>query len=91
MEAAERDGRLRLLAHGEQVGYTIFETPDQRQLMHLGHPNTTWDGSSEKWNATEPGEMFRRPKISMRPNPRPSGARTATFCSSSGSGSAISG
>ena len=31
-------GRLRLLAHGEQVGYTIFETPDQRQLMHLGHP-----------------------------------------------------
>ncbi len=38
MEAAQRQGRLRLLAHGEQVGYTIFETTDQRQLMHLGHP-----------------------------------------------------
>jgi homoserine O-succinyltransferase len=38
MEAAQRQGRLRLLAHGEDVGYTIFETTDQRQLMHLGHP-----------------------------------------------------
>ena len=38
MESAQRQGRLRLLAHGESVGYTIFETPDQRQLMHLGHP-----------------------------------------------------
>ena len=31
----QRSRRLRLLSHGEQVGYTIFETPDQRQLMHL--------------------------------------------------------
>ncbi len=38
MESAQRQGRLRLLAHGEKVGYTIFETTDQRQLMHLGHP-----------------------------------------------------
>ena len=38
MESAQRQGRLRLLAYGESVGYTIFETPDQRQLMHLGHP-----------------------------------------------------
>lgn len=38
MEAAQNEGRLRLLAHGEKVGYTIFETTDQRQLMHLGHP-----------------------------------------------------
>ncbi len=38
MESAEMKGKLRLLAHGETVGYTIFETPDQRQLMHLGHP-----------------------------------------------------
>ncbi len=38
MEEAQRQGRLRLLAYGEKVGYTIFETPDQRQLMHLGHP-----------------------------------------------------
>ncbi len=38
MEFAQRQGKLRLLAHGNKVGYTIFETPDQRQLMHLGHP-----------------------------------------------------
>ena len=38
MERAEKQGKLRLLAHGEEVGYTIFETPDQKQLMHLGHP-----------------------------------------------------
>ncbi len=38
MEEAQRQGRLRLLAYGEKVGYTIFETTDQRQLMHLGHP-----------------------------------------------------
>ena len=43
MEAAQRQGRLRLLAHGESVGYTIFETPDQRQLMHLGHPEYNVD------------------------------------------------
>ena len=38
MEDAQRKGRLRLLAYGARVGYTIFETTDQRQLMHLGHP-----------------------------------------------------
>jgi len=38
MEEAEKKGRLRLLAYGDKVGYTIFETFDQRQLMHLGHP-----------------------------------------------------
>ena len=43
MEEAEREGKLRLLAHGNKVGYTIFETPDQRQLMHLGHPEYNVD------------------------------------------------
>ena len=43
MEKAEQKGNLRLLAHGEKVGYTIFETPDQRQLMHLGHPEYNVD------------------------------------------------
>ena len=38
MEQAHEKGLLRLLAYGEKVGYTIFETTDQRQLMHLGHP-----------------------------------------------------
>ncbi len=41
MEKAQEKGLLRLLAHGEKVGYTIFETVDQRQLMHLGHPEYT--------------------------------------------------
>ena len=43
MELAEQKGKLRLLAYGEKVGYTIFETPDQRQLMHLGHPEYNVD------------------------------------------------
>ena len=38
MQKAESEGRLRLLAYGDKVGYTIFESTDQRQLMHLGHP-----------------------------------------------------
>ncbi len=43
MEKAEKEGRLRLLAYGHKVGYTIFETPDQKQLMHLGHPEYNVD------------------------------------------------
>jgi homoserine O-succinyltransferase len=36
---AERDrGTLRLLAHAEGAGYTIFESADRRFLIHLGHP-----------------------------------------------------
>ena len=42
MEEAQRQGKLTLLAYGEKVGYTIFETTDQRQLMHLGHPEYNW-------------------------------------------------
>ncbi len=35
----ERDkGILNLLAHAEETGYSIFETPDHRFVMHLGHP-----------------------------------------------------
>ena len=37
LEAAEREGKIRLLAHGEKGGYTIFETPDHQVIMHLGH------------------------------------------------------
>jgi homoserine O-succinyltransferase/O-acetyltransferase len=36
---SERDrGRVNLLAHSDNGGYTIFESTDQRFLMHLGHP-----------------------------------------------------
>ena len=41
MEKAQSEGKLNLLAYGEKVGYTIFETTDQKQLMHLGHPEYT--------------------------------------------------
>ena len=36
---AERDkGTIRLLAYAKGAGYTIFESADQRFLIHLGHP-----------------------------------------------------
>ncbi len=41
MEKAQKEGKLNLLAYGEKVGYTIFESNDQKQLMHLGHPEYT--------------------------------------------------
>ena len=41
MEKAQKEGKLNLLAYGENVGYTIFESNDQRQFMHLGHPEYT--------------------------------------------------
>jgi homoserine O-succinyltransferase len=35
----ERDrGNIHLLAHSNEVGYSIFESADQRFLVHLGHP-----------------------------------------------------
>lgn len=35
----ERDkGRINLLAHSAEAGYTIFESAEHRYLMHLGHP-----------------------------------------------------
>ena len=38
LEDAENEGRVNLLAHSERGGYVIFETPDTKFLMHLGHP-----------------------------------------------------
>lgn len=38
LERAARDGHVRLLAHAPETGYTLFETPDHRFVMHLGHP-----------------------------------------------------
>jgi homoserine O-succinyltransferase/O-acetyltransferase len=35
----ERDrGNIHLLAHSNEAGYSIFESADQRFLVHLGHP-----------------------------------------------------
>jgi homoserine O-succinyltransferase len=38
MEAERDKGTINLLAYAEIAGYTIFESTDQRFLMHLGHP-----------------------------------------------------
>lgn len=38
MLKAEQEGKVVLLAYGEEAGYSIFETPDHRFVMHLGHP-----------------------------------------------------
>ena len=38
LEAEQARKHVNLLAHSPNGGYTIFESPDQRFLMHLGHP-----------------------------------------------------
>lgn len=38
LEAAAASGTVRLLSHGAETGYTVFESQDRRFLMHLGHP-----------------------------------------------------
>lgn len=38
LERQQLLGNVRLLAYEERSGYTIFESMDQRYLMHLGHP-----------------------------------------------------
>ncbi len=38
LEAAQRDGVVRLLSHGDETGYSLFESADGRFVAHLGHP-----------------------------------------------------
>ncbi len=38
LERERSAGKLNLLAHSNNGGYTIFESADRRFLMHLGHP-----------------------------------------------------
>ncbi|HTY39220.1 MAG TPA: homoserine O-succinyltransferase [Bacteroidota bacterium] len=38
LEGEHERGRINLLAHSDNGGYTIFESSDRRFLMHLGHP-----------------------------------------------------
>ena len=47
----ERDrGNVRLLAHSDGAGYTIFESADQRFLIHLGHPEYEPSRLIEEYN-----------------------------------------
>jgi homoserine O-succinyltransferase/O-acetyltransferase len=38
LERAAADGRVNLLSHAPETGYSIFQSSDRRYLMHLGHP-----------------------------------------------------
>jgi homoserine O-succinyltransferase len=38
LEKEQKNGKIELLAYARESGYTIFETPDHRFIMHLGHP-----------------------------------------------------
>jgi len=49
LERAARAGTIRLLAHGDDAGYTLFETPDHRYVMHLGHPEYEPARLVEEW------------------------------------------
>ena len=38
LERAAEDGRVNLLSHAPETGYSIFQSRDRRYLAHLGHP-----------------------------------------------------
>ncbi|HTV19495.1 MAG TPA: homoserine O-succinyltransferase [Polyangiaceae bacterium] len=49
LERAAAAGRVRLLAHGEETGYTLFESSDGRWVAHLGHPEYPARRLLEEW------------------------------------------
>ena len=49
LERARDAGVVRLLSHGAEAGYSIFETPDHRFVMHLGHPEYEPSRLVEEW------------------------------------------
>lgn len=46
---AQHAGKVRLLSYGRETGYSIFESPDHRYLIHLGHPEYETARLSEEW------------------------------------------
>ena len=73
MEQAQTEGRVRLLSHGEQTGYSVFETPDHRYLMHLGHPEYEADRLLFEW---ERDRALNRPDVDPPYDFDPSSPRT---------------
>lgn len=59
LEREQKDGHLLLLAHAREGGYTIFETPDHRFVVHLGHP---------EYNATRLADEAHRGEARGRDN-----------------------
>lgn len=50
LERARDAGLVDLLSHSTEAGYSIFETPDHRYVMHLGHPEYEPARLVEEWN-----------------------------------------
>lgn len=50
LERAANAGIVRLLSHAPETGYSLFETPDHRFLMHLGHPEYEAARLVFEWN-----------------------------------------
>jgi homoserine O-succinyltransferase/O-acetyltransferase len=50
LEKARDEGKVRLLAHSEGAGYIIFESVDQRFLIHIGHPEYEPERLIEEYN-----------------------------------------
>ena len=62
IEKAESRGDLKALAYSEEVGYPIYETPDHKQVIHLGHPE--YNSSRLAYEAKRDVDNPRVPPIS---------------------------
>jgi homoserine O-succinyltransferase len=49
LERARAAGLVRLLSHAPDTGYSIFASPDDRLVMHLGHPEYEPARLVEEW------------------------------------------
>jgi homoserine O-succinyltransferase/O-acetyltransferase len=49
LERASDAGQVRLLAHGRETGYSLFESPDGAFVAHLGHPEYPARRLLEEW------------------------------------------
>jgi homoserine O-succinyltransferase len=50
VEEAEREGRVRVLARGEEPGTTLLTSADRRMWMHLGHPEYEPERIAFEWS-----------------------------------------
>lgn len=50
LERAASEGKVRLLSHAPETGYSMFETPDHRWVAHLGHPEYVAERISFEWD-----------------------------------------
>jgi homoserine O-succinyltransferase len=49
LEQVAADGRVRPLSYAPETGYSLFESPDHRFVMHLGHPEYVADRLVFEW------------------------------------------